>query len=1463
DINIYNTGSGTNSVFGGLVSVDRLLTQTANTDLVGGGFLEFQADKNGQNTSLKLVETTNGVKPGIVIFGVSQYASSGNPDANLNLKKFWYKLDPDGESYEVKVSELSENNALVLPADAFVSFPSGLSLNIEGYGWDGTNHVAGSYVDVTASTNSTALYSEHSLNISVSTWDASAGDFFGPGTGLVMQGTADSDELLGSEYNDFIFDWDGDDTIYAGPGDDIIRSGRGKDYFDGGTPDPANPGGAGSDTSKNDTFLIDFGFSTTNDVEVILGDGTYFTNEYGNREKSDSIRNIEHLQIVAMEGDMKLVGDYEDNIISGSYGNDLIAGEAGDDVLFGGWGEDRFYDSSGTNIIIGGRGEDFAVYGFDIDFNKTDVSYMTYEMSDAWVDANHVRVGIDDNAVVYEARMFDVDDNLISIDYLIDVEGVVGTDGDDYFTGDSEGGADKRRAYSEETVHLNALGLDDENYEAFAPGLGNDYIIGGLGYTELNYAWGSNNSWSVYADLEEGYANIYDGSTTYTDYFSDVDGVEGTFGDDLIRGNGRANSLDGRKGDDVIDGNEGFDYVEYNGGPQGVTVDLNVGVALDQWGYTDSLFSIEGVIGSGHNDVFYDSLAYSNAYYGKSGYDTLIYHQGSEDFDIQKREDGSFQITNIPDNTADVVDGIERVIFNDITINLAAIGPSGPMELIKLGEQNDVFYGDSENQYVISAGGDDEINSGSGDDFIQIDSTSVDDHIVVHAGLGDDTVWVNENFSGILELHADPANSDGNENFDTVEFEGELTGANFDNGHIVLTTAYGGQIKLMNQLELIESNWVVNEAFGFDFLREIAVEDGEYFLNPNSVNEDYLGSEYRVVLFGSDQEDEIYVGWDEYESGVIINGFDGHDILGGSKFDDHISGGDGHDDLYGDMGRDYLEGGSGDDFLNGGEGSDWLEGGSGSDGYNIKFHTEMFLDRDQSEQSNIDLGAWDNVDRITDTGGADDWVGLNVRNGSPNSYTPITVENPFSLNASVQIVDGNLRFVSRIDDTFSFGPFVETGWLDGWHWRDQADEVWDEAEGNYTRGFLQGEDEAFSLYDLTTYPGWSDLSGKEQTFFEELLDPKSEGFLDTLEGITEVYDRAYDHDVGVTQLNYDPDAELVLAFVDDPDAVYPQQVDYENSNVPALLVLKAIKENIENVSELQGFETGFQIENFASTDDTIESLVLFDDFGFDSAIDNIVNELASLGALDSITDVKNEAIKRGVGKEYKFENTGLVSADQSGDFILVAGNYENQRYSEAYKDVYASVGSRGESVFDIVREGEDPDTGDSLYYQGDGIRLSGELSQHYPSEIVGGGSGNDIIYGREGKEYDSALDTNTIDFLFGQGGSDQFYLYGGENLAIGGVDDDVFVVHAKEQDTEIYGDLLHAETNDLGINTNYADKVYIDWVYDSDSIAEISGTNGQGVVVWNDDLGARVEIYDAEELIFRTEDGNWDAGISI
>ena len=166
----------------------------------------------------------------------------------------------------------------------------------------------------------------------------------------------------------------------------------------------------------------------------------------------------------------------------------------------------------------------------------------------------------------------------------------------------------------------------------------------------------------------------------------------------------------------------------------------------------------------------------------------------------------------------------------------------------------------------------------------------------------------------------------------------------------------------------------------------------------------------------------------------------------------------------------------------------------------------------------------------------------------------------------------------------------------------------------------------------------------------------------------------------------------------------------------------------------------------------------------------------------------------------------------------------------------------------------------------------------------------DFVRGSDNSDrlYTAAFDRNPDDELVpeveedivyslsGWQGDDILHIGGGVNQIWGGVGDDTFYVSATAQTTSIVADderdpgdgQFYLNDNGLPdygttVNTNYADKVYIDWVYDSESIAEISGTNGQGVVVWNDDLGARVEIYDAEELIFRTEDGGWDAGISI
>jgi serralysin len=54
---------------------------------------------------------------------------------------------------------------------------------------------------------------------------------------------------------------------------------------------------------------------------------------------------------------------------------------------------------------------------------------------------------------------------------------------------------------------------------------------------------------------------------------------------------------------DHIDGRGGLDEVDFRFDPNGVTVDLLAGGAIDGWGNTDTLFDIERARGSQHADT--------------------------------------------------------------------------------------------------------------------------------------------------------------------------------------------------------------------------------------------------------------------------------------------------------------------------------------------------------------------------------------------------------------------------------------------------------------------------------------------------------------------------------------------------------------------------------------------------------------------------------------------------------------------------------------------------------------------------------------------------------------------------------------------------------------------------------------------------------------------------------------------
>lgn len=115
---------------------------------------------------------------------------------------------------------------------------------------------------------------------------------------------------------------------------------------------------------------------------------------------------------------------------------------------------------------------------------------------------------------------------------------------------------------------------------------------------------------------------------------------------------------------------------------------------------------------------------------------------------------------------------------------------------------------------------------------------------------------------------------------------------------------------------------------------------------------------------------------DDWFSGLggndTVEGNDGHDVLYGGDGRDSLTGGAGHDDLYGGNAADYLDGGAGNDVLHGDDGytytNDTLIGGEGRD--------ELFggngADQLYGGAGNDSLWAGDGVWDMADGGTGDD-----------------------------------------------------------------------------------------------------------------------------------------------------------------------------------------------------------------------------------------------------------------------------------------------------------------------------------------------------------------------------------------------------------------------------------------------------------------------------------------------------------
>ncbi len=426
----------------------------------------------------------------------------------------------------------------------------------------------------------------------------------------------------------------------------------GNDYIDGGT---------GNDNARYDR---DADFGGLGAVTVDLKSGTA-TDGFGSKDT-----------LVSIEG--AWLSKNADTFIGGDT-NNFVAGLAGNDTLNGGAGLDRvLYDRDalfgGTAGVTVDLKAGTATDGFG---NKDTLIGIEWargtNAADKWQGGDApLPSGLD----TYEFQGLDGADVIVAGAYSIYVEpgagndtitGGAGTDQISYaeYTGaagvtfnlstgtinDPYGGTDKITGGIEGArLTKNADKFTGNASDNFIRGLaGADTINGGLGNDQVRYDRDASYGGmaGVLVDLTTGKATDGFGTTDSLTSIENVRGSNGIFpGDpamsDKIYGSAAANIFQGLGGADLLDGKDGADTADYSadalfGGAAGVWVDLAAGTAIDGYGATDTLVSMENVIGTngasltfvGYSDYIKGSIA-SNVLDGRGGNDIILAGSGND-----------------------------------------------------------------------------------------------------------------------------------------------------------------------------------------------------------------------------------------------------------------------------------------------------------------------------------------------------------------------------------------------------------------------------------------------------------------------------------------------------------------------------------------------------------------------------------------------------------------------------------------------------------------------------------------------------------------------------------------------------------------------------------------------------------------------------------------------------------------
>lgn len=333
-------------------------------------------------------------------------------------------------------------------------------------------------------------------------WNSNTGVTVNLDNGTFSGGHAEGDTAInienieGSNYDDVLTGNSNINRLYGGEGNDVLDGGEGIDQIDG---------GEGVDTVS---------YSTSKEgMSINLLHNTVSVNT-ASRDMDEVIQNIEN--VVGSDYADSIWGDNGNNELYGGAGNDRISGYGGTNKLFGEAGDDELWASSGVDQLSGGDGIDI----------------VTYSSSDQAVSVT-LETGTGQGGYAEG-------------DVLTSIENLLGSDYDDILSGNSRANRIEGREGNDE---IRGNGGND----VLEGGAGADRLDGGAGMDTASYNLSGT---GVTVNLSDGFT---EGGDAEGDSFVNIEGLEGSFYDDVLEGDSGANRLSGSYGSDMLTGGAGTD----------------------------------------------------------------------------------------------------------------------------------------------------------------------------------------------------------------------------------------------------------------------------------------------------------------------------------------------------------------------------------------------------------------------------------------------------------------------------------------------------------------------------------------------------------------------------------------------------------------------------------------------------------------------------------------------------------------------------------------------------------------------------------------------------------------------------------------------------------------------------------------------------------------------------------------